>query len=201
MYKERDIENLWLKYEKLLSNVKLEGIDKLLEEFGQRIVESSYSQRDKEVFCGIAGNVEYSLTLAKNANVICKALNYDINSSSIIKCSLLSILGRVGTQFEDRLKESESEWHREKLGQYYEWNESCPKYSINHMTLYHLQRFGVNLLWDEFEALSLLKDMSSEDNKFYGMHKSRLSVVLNLAHEATIKDELDKIKGVYTVPF
>jgi len=201
MYKERDIENLWNKYENLLKKIDSDGVEKLLSNFGQRIIESSYSQRDKEVFCGIGGNVEYALTLAKNANAICKALNYDLNTTSIIKCALLSILGRVGTEFENRYKETESEWHKEKLGQYYDWNDSCPKYSINHMTLYLLQRYEIYLSWEEFEALSLLKDMSSEDNKFYGIHKSRLSIVLNLANEATIKDELDKIKGLYTSPF
>lgn len=199
--KIREIENLWQKYEGLLSKLKDENIDKLLESQGQRILMCSFSQRTNEPFCGIGGIVEYALELAKVSNNIAKALNYDINKLSIIKCTLLSVIGRVGTILEDRYVECKSDWHKEKLGQYYDWNESCPKYQINDMSLFMLQKFNVSLNWEEWQAISLLKDLSSEDNKFYNIHKSRLALVLQLAHESVMKDEKDKIDGAYTVPF
>jgi len=201
MYKQREVEVLWEKYTNLISKVNDENIEKLLSDHDQRILMSSFSQREKEPFCGIAGLVEYSLELAKAANNICKALNYDLNPINIIKCSLLSILGRVGTLNQDRYVECTSDWHKEKLGQYYDWNESCPKYQVNDMTLFILQRYNITLSWDEWEALSLVKDMTSEDNKFYNMHKSRLSLVMQMAHESVMKDERDKILGIYNVPF
>tara|TARA_A200000159_G_C7276131_1_gene319448 strand:- start:35 stop:640 length:606 start_codon:yes stop_codon:yes gene_type:complete len=201
MYKERDVESLWKKYNNLLKGLENKNVDNLIESWDQRIIMSSFSQREKEPFCGIGGLVEYSLELAKASNNISKALNYDTNKSSIIKCCLLSTLGRVGTLTEDRYVECQSDWHKEKLGQYYDWNESCPKYQVNDMTLFILQSFKVYLTWDEWQAISLIKDMTSEDNKFYNMHKSRLSLVLQLAHESVMKDEKDKIDGVYTSPF
>ena len=201
MYKERDVESLWKKYSNLLKGLENENVDNLINSWDQRIVMSSFSQREKEPFCGIGGLVEYSLELAKASNNISKALNYDINKSSIIKCALLSVLGRVGTLTEDRYIECQSDWHKEKLGQYYDWNEACPKYQVNDMTLFILQSFKVYLNWDEWQAISLIKDMTSEDNKFYNMHKSRLALVLQLAHESVMKDEKDKIDGVYTSPF
>lgn len=201
MYKERDVETLWNKYSNLLSKLSDENVENLINKWDQRIIMSSFSQREKEPFCGIGGLVEYSLELAKASNNILKALNYDTNPMSIVKCSLLSILGRVGNEMQDRYVECESEWHKEKLGQYYDWNESCPKYQVNDMTLFILQHHNINLSWEEWEALSLLKDMSSEDNKFYSAHKSRLSLVLQMAHESVMKDERDKILGIYKVPF
>ncbi len=201
MFKERDIESLWSKYENLLKKLEDDNINTLLEEQGQRIIEASYSQRIKEPFCGIGGLVEYSLELAKTSSAITKALNYDLNKASLIKCSLLLVLGRIGTFNLDRFILTTSDWHKEKLGQYYDWNEDCPKYQVNDMTLFLLQRYNISLSWEEWQTLSLVKDMSSEDNKFYNLHKSRLTLVLQLAHEAVMKDEKDKIDGVYTVPF
>lgn len=201
MYKERDVETLWQKYSNLLKILENQNVDNLTESMDQRILMSSFSQREKEPFCGIGGNVEYALELAKKAGALNKALNYDLNKMSIIKCSLLSILGRVGTLTRNRYIDTTSEWHKEKLGQYYDWNEDCPKYQINDMTLFILQYFNVNLNWDEWNAISLIKDMTSEDNKFYNMHKSRLALILQLAHETVMKDEKDKIDGIYTVPF
>ena len=201
MYKERDVETLWQKYSNLLKILENQNVDKLINSMDQRILMSSFSQREKEPFCGIGGNVEYALELAKKASALNKALNYDLNKASIIKCSLLSILGRVGTLTRNRYIDTTSEWHKEKLGQYFDWNEDCPKYQINDMTLFILQNYNVHLNWDEWNAISLIKDMTSEDNKFYNMHKSRLALVLQLAHETVMKDEKDKIAGEYTVPF
>jgi hypothetical protein len=201
MYKERDVETLWEKYSNLLKRLENKNVDKLIDAQDQRILMSSFSQREKEPFCGIGGNVEYALELAKKASALNKALNYDLNKASIIKCALLSILGRVGTLTRNRYIDTTSEWHKEKLGQYFDWNEDCPKYQINDMTLFILQNYNVHLNWDEWNAISLIKDMTSEDNKFYNMHKSRLALILQLAHETVMKDEKDKIDGVYTVPF
>ena len=201
MYKERDVETLWQKYSNLLKRLENKNLHKLIDAQDQRILMSSFSQREKEPFCGIGGNVEYALELAKKASALNKALSYDLNKASIIKCALLSILGRVGTLTRNRYIDTTSEWHNEKLGQYYDWNEVCPKYQINAMTLFILQSYNIQLNWDEWNAISLIKDMTSEDNKFYNMHKSRLALVLQLAHETVMKDEKDKIDGIYTVPF
>ena len=201
MFKQRDVETLWSKYEGLLHKLENENINALLDQQGQRIIMGSYSQRDKEQFCGIGGLVEYALELAKTASNISKALNYDVSKASIIKCSLLSILGRVGTLTQNRFIDTTSEWHKEKLGQYYDWNEECPKYQVNDMTLYILQHYNIKLNWDEWISISLIRESSAENNKFYGFHKTRLSTIMSLANEAVIKDELDKITGQYTVPF
>lgn len=201
MYKERDVEVLWNQYTNLLSKLKDENIDKLVESMDQRILLSSYSQKDKEPFCGIGGLVDYSMNLVKRSNSLMKELNYDLDKASIIKCCLLSIIGRVGTLTRNRFVETKSEWHKEKLGQYYDWNESCPKYQVNDMTLYLLQFHKIHLSWEEWQAIFLLGNVLSESNKFYGYHKSRLSLVLQTAHEIIMKDEKDRIDGLYTVPF
>ena len=201
MYKQRDVESLWQKYSKLLSKLENQNVDKLINSWDQRIIMASYTQREKEVFCGIGGLVEYSLDLAKKSNELTKALNYDINKASIIKCCLLSILGKVGNMTQDRFVECTSEWHQNKLGQYYDWNENCEKYQTNDMTLFILQRFDISLTWEEWQSISLLKDLSSDDNKFYSSYKSNLTLILQMAHEAVMKEEKDKLLGIFKIPF
>lgn len=201
MYKERDVESLWEKYSNLLKKLNDENVDNLVDRLDQRILMTSYSLREKEPFCGIGGVVEYALELAKKSNAISTALNYNISKASIIKCTLLSILGRVGTLTINRFDECTSDWHKDKLGQYYDWNEECPKYQVNDMTLFLLHFYNINLTWEEWQSIHLLGDMSSESNKFYSLHKSKLSLVLQMAHEAVMKEEKDKIDGLHTVPF
>ena len=201
MYKQRDVETLWNKYSNLLSSLKSENVDNLINSWDQRIIMGTYSQREKEPFCGIGGLVEYALDLAKKSNEISKALNYNINKASIVKCSLLSIIGKVGNLTQNRFVDCTSEWHQNKLGQYYDWNEECDKYQTTDMTLFILQRFNIDLSWEEWQAIFLLKDNSSDDNKFYSDYKTHLTLVLQMAHQAVIKEEKDKIVGTHTVPF
>lgn len=201
MYKQRDVETLWNKYSNLLEKLEDENVNNLVTQWDQRILTSSFSQREKEPFCGIGGLVEYALELAKTSNNISKALNYNVNSKSILKCSLLSVIGRVGNLTQNRFVDCTSSWHQEKLGQYYEWNEECEKYQISDMTLYILQRFNVYLTWQEWQAISLINDMSSESNKFYNSNKSQLALAMQMAHEAVLKEEKDKIAGLHSVPF
>lgn len=198
---ERDYENIWNKYENILRSFKDENIDKFLDEQGQRLLESSYSLKTTEPFCGPCGIIESMTEMAINAKKINDALGYCISNSSILKTCLLSEIGRIGTLSNNRLEENDSSWHKENLGQFYKWNESCDKYNIYDMSLWFCQKYGIYLSYDEWQSINLLKDLSKQDMIFYAKDKSRLSIVLCVSKEATIKNELDKLKGLYTVPF
>tara|TARA_Y100000592_G_C5382032_1_gene273906 strand:+ start:317 stop:928 length:612 start_codon:yes stop_codon:yes gene_type:complete len=198
---ERDISGLWNKYENLLKMLSDEGIDKLLEEQGQRIIECTYNQKISEPYCGVGGLVAYSLDLAKNAKALSQTLKYNVTTHSIIKCSLLSEIGRIGLQHIDRLLVSDSEWHKEKLGQYFEWNNHCPKYNVYHMSLWYIQKYNINLSWDEWQTIILMAGLGTEDSKFYGNHKSNLSLLLSVSKEIVLKKEKDVIDGVDVIPF
>lgn len=201
MIKNRDIETLWEKYDKFAKMTNDENFISFVDNLGQRIVECSFSQRDKEPFCGPAGLVEYSLELLKNAKNISSSIGYEFTTQSLVKTCFLSEIGRVGTLLEDRFVICTSDWHKEKLGQYYDWNESCEKFNIQDMSLFHAQNAGINLSWEEWQAIQLSKDFTSDENRFYAEHRNRLAIVINLAKQVTLKNEIDKIKGVYTIPF
>jgi hypothetical protein len=199
MFKQRNIESLWNMYESLLKKLNDDNINKLIDSKGQRIIEASYSLKTKEPFCGIGGIVEYSLELAKTSNKISKALNYDIDSSSIIKCALLSIVGRIGSLGFPRFIETTSDWHKEKLGQYYEWNDSCFRYNLGEMTLWFLQFYDIKLNWDEYTTIAQLNTPSIDE--YVKNDQSRLTTVLITAREIVLKDEKDKINETFVIPF
>lgn len=201
MIKDRDIKNLWEKYDRFVKMTDDESFIAFVSSFEQRIVECSFSQRDKEPFCGVAGLVEYSLELLKNAKNISSAIGYEFTTQSLIKTCFLTEIGRIGTFQEDRFVICTSDWHKDKLGQYYDWNEECEKYNIQDMSMFHSQRAGIVLSWEEWQAIHLSRDFTSDENRFYSDHRNRLAIVINLAKQVTLKNEFDKIKGIYTVPF
>ena len=199
--KERDVVSLWQKYENLVKITRDEGFINLVEQQGQRILECSYSQRESEPFCGIGGLVEYSLELLKICKNLNETLKYDISPQSMVKVCLLTDIGRIGDLHNDRFIVCESEWHKEKLGQYFDWNEACPKFNIQDMSLWLSQFYNVKLNWEEWQSILLSKDFTSEEVKFYSSYRERLAILINLSKQVVLKNENDKIKGCYTIPF
>jgi len=199
--KERDLEKLWNNYENLSKMSRSDELIKLVEEQGQRILECSYSQRTNEPFCGVGGLVEYSLELLKTCKKLNESLDYQVSPLSMIKVCLLSDIGRIGDLHDDRFVVCESDWHKEKLGQYFDWNETCTKYNVQDMSLWFAQHYNIKLEWPEWQAILLSKDFSNDENKFYSSYKERLAVLVGLAKQVVIKNENDKIRGLYTTPF
>ncbi len=198
--RDRDFETLWTKYENLVNSIGEESISRLIEEQGQRIIECSYSQKTTEPFCGPGGIIEFMLELAKASKNISAALDFDIDLRTLIKVCLLSEIGRIGNLTQDRFVASSSDWHKEKLGQYYDWNEFCERYNVYDMTLWYSNHYNIDLSWEEWLAISLLKN-NKEDDQFYQLSKSSLSIVLKTAKEVVIKNEMNRINESRTSPF
>jgi len=72
----------------------------------------------------------------------------------LYKVALLHDLGRLGTSTKDWLIPQESEWHQEKLGEFYRYNDELPRMTPTQRTLMMLLEFGVALSQDEFLAIS-----------------------------------------------
>ena len=198
---QREIENLWKLYESIINKLEDENVLKLIEDLGQRLAEQSMNQRTTEPFCGIGGVLEYSLELAKTARKLNETLNLNIDNKSLLKTALLSEIGRIGTDKFRRFKETTSDWHKEKLGQYYDWDDACPKYKVNEMTLWHIQNKDVSLSWEEWNTIMLLGDFDGESKKFYSNSKSNLSLCLLLAQDVVYTKENNRIKEEFILPF
>lgn len=198
---QRDIESMWNLYENLIKKINNNNITKLIDNIGQRFVEQSYSQRTNEPFCGIGGVLEYSLELAKSAKKINDSLGYEVDNLKIMKICLLASISRIGTNEQTRFIETTSDWHKEKLGQYYDWNTFCPKYKISDMTLFMLQQSNIDLSWDEWISIKLLDDFKNDDKQFYYNSKSKLVSIIQIANEHVLDKENRRIREEHFMPF
>jgi hypothetical protein len=115
-----------------------------------------------------------------------KALGTKVPISSILKVGLLHDIGKLGDLETDYFVEQDSDWHREKLGQLYKYNEDLEKMSTSHRSLYLLQHFGVNLTKDEWLAIQLAQGSHFEENRFYVGHEPSLALLLQHAKQQVI---------------
>lgn len=180
---ERNIEEIWETYKSLLGRISDHNINLMLSEMEQRIVECTYNTNKDEKYVGPGGFIEFSLDLAKTMRDLNKALDLNCSIKSIFISSLLCDIGLIGDLENSTYELQDSDWHREKLGQLYKWNENCPKATVSHKTLFLLQHYKIALEKDEWMSILLSNSTNVEENKFYYSEKKGLVYLLKVAKE------------------
>ena len=148
------IENNWNIYSKLLNRLRDDNIDKMLEIIGERLILAPANPRKHQYGCEPGGLISSSLSLVSTLKSLNEYYNKEYDIKSLYKVALLHDLGRLGTSTKDWLIPQESEWHQEKLGEFYRYNDELPRMTPTQRTLMMLLEFGVALSQDEFLAIS-----------------------------------------------
>jgi CRISPR/Cas system-associated exonuclease Cas4 (RecB family) len=113
----------------------------------------------------------------------------DLPVESVLKVGLLHDIGKIGDLDNELFIEQDSEWHREKLGQMYKYNENIQKMSVSHRTLFLLQKFNISLTNDEWIAIQLAQGSHFEENRFYVGSEPSLAITLQQSKSIVIHKE------------
>ena len=180
-----EVEKNWSIFAKLCGRLSDSGINRLIEELGQRIASCPSSTRESEVGCHVGGLVKTAIDVTAAMRTLNSSFSLELPVSSILKVGLLHELGKVGDEDNDLFVEQDSDWHREKLGQHYKYNEDVDKMSVSHRTLYLLQKYGVALSREEWIAIQLSQGSHFEENRFYVGSEPTLALILQQARAIT----------------
>lgn len=189
MSEDVDFEQLqsnWETYSGLLKRLSSSNLDKLLDDLGERLIMCPASSRLDQYGAVPGGLIEHALHVTSTMRTLNSALELNLSTASIIKVGLLHELGKVGDLTKRYFVEQDSNWHREKLGQMFKFNESLNKMSVSHRTLWLLQHYGVTLDNDEWLAIQLASGFHFEENRFYVNHEPSLALLLQQAKATTI---------------
>lgn len=157
---------------------------RLCDELGERLLMCPRGLTEKDG--GSPGElITFSLEVASQAKKLASTYG---NTKSLVKVALLHELGRLGglDAGHDLYLVQDSEWHREKLGQTYKYNDSCPKMNISHRSLWILSHYGIEITREEWVAINIAQGMHLPENQFYanalesisaGLLAARLSVL------------------------
>lgn len=181
-----ELEKLWKQYSDLLRSAfdNEQPVIQLLETLGERIVMTPTGRYIRDPGCEPGGMIMMSLKTAQQATKLMDA--YDLPSEmkkSVVKVALLHDIGKVGDLEHDWLIEQDSDWHREKQGAHYKFNEAegQQRMSTSHRTLYLLQHFGVKLTRDEWLAIQLAGGFHFEENRWYVHDEPELATIIQQA--------------------
>ncbi len=181
-----NIESNWKAYEKFCRRLSDDSLNRLLDDLGERIVMCPATPRTDQYNCEPGGLVKHSLDTTIMMRTLNKALGFDLPTASVLKVGLLHDIGKVGDLESEYFVDQDSDWHREKLGQHYKYNENLQKMSVSHRTLFLLQHYGVTLSTEEWLAIQLAQGSHFEENRFYVGDEPSLALLLQLAKRSTI---------------
>ena len=177
------VKSNWETYENLCNKAVKHGVGDLLEALGERLVMTPSAPKLDQSGAYPGGMVEHALAVTACMRTINKSHKLGVPVTSILKVGLFHDLGKVGDLTEDLFVEQDSEWHREKLGQMYKYNENLAKMSTSHRTLFLLQHFGVSLSQDEWLAIQLAQGSHFEENRFYVGSEPTIALILQQAKQ------------------
>ena len=180
------LQQNWKTYEKLCKRLCSSSLNNLLDVLGERMVMCPAMPRINQYGCHPGGFVQHSLDTTIMMRTLNESLGLNLPPASILKVGLLHDLGKVGDLETDYFVDQDSDWHRDKLGQHYKYNEDLQKMSVSHRTLFLLQHFGVELSADEWLAIQLAQGSHFEENRFYVGHEPSLAFVLQQAKSTVI---------------
>ena len=179
------LESNWATYESLCKRLSDHNLNELLETLGERIVMCPASPREEQYGAYPGGMVEHALHTTATMRKLNSAMEFGLQTASILKVGLLHDIGKVGSLDKDYFIDQDSDWHREKLGQFYKFNEELNKMSVSHRTLFLLQHFNVKLSNDEWLAIQLAQGSHFEENRFYVGHEPSLALLLQQSKSLT----------------
>lgn len=183
-----DKEKIVANAKKYYETLKKHGIDndQFIQFLGTEFVSQSASTQLDYHFCYEGGLINYLLTVTKYAIGINDSLpeNEQVNKESLIKVCLLHGIGKAHLYIPN-----ESEWHREKQGKLYEFNEKVTSMRVGERSIYYLAKFNIKLNEDEHIAI-LNADKITDRMSDY--HNSMVGELLKMGSILAIKH--DKLK-------
>ena len=132
----------------------------------ERIMLAPASTKRDYTCCHPGGLVEHSLRVLQNAAKLRQVYNLtdSVSTASVIACSLFHDIGKIGTENKEYYIDNTSEWHRDKLGVYYNVADRFQHISVSQLSLFTLSQNKVEIDIDEWYAIATVGNKSVRDD-------------------------------------
>lgn len=163
----------------------------------ERIMLAPASTKRDYTCCHPGGLVEHSLRVLQNVAKLRQVYNLtdSVTASSVILCSLFHDIGKVGTENKEYYVDNTSDWHRDKLGIYYNVADRFQHIPVSQLSLYILSKNNVEIDIDEWYAISGVGSKAARE-ELPTQGEPWISVILSQAVKAACIQGKGKEKAV-----
>lgn len=153
----------------------------LCKNVGHRFCLAPGSNRVSYHDCRIGGLYDHSLKVTKRMFEVAKLFD-QVNSygyDTIFTVAMFHDLGKIGNLEQDYYEEQTSEWHRNKLGELYTYNENMPYLQHQERSIWILNYFNIKLTEIETQAVLYHNGLYTPHGE---MIKHKECILTNLLH-------------------
>ena len=170
----------------LSNNERKNSLMNMIEgDIGIKFVTTSASRRISHHNCYPGGLYDHSISVVGYLNLLNKTLikneNERYSRDEIIMVGLFHDLGKVGNLDQDYYEPQVSDWHREKLGELYIYNENMPYLHHSERSVWILNHFGVSLSEIETQAILYHDMLYIPKGEMIKYKEDRLTILLHFA--------------------
>lgn len=109
--------------------------------------------------------VEYSLRTYQLWKEV--GANIDFTEEELVFCALVHDIGKIGDGEREGYLPQKDKWRQEKMNEYFTNNKEIPFMLIPDRTLYLLQKFEINLNYNEYLTIRIHDGLYEDINKPY----------------------------------
>ncbi len=191
--------------EEHLEGEVLDSVKKIISHFESRLVESPASGRLDYHNCFVGGFIDHTVRVAKTALKMKKhfeGLGVEVihSDSDVFLAAAFHDWGKLGDLDIPYYIEQKSEWHRNKLGEFYTRNPELEYMTVTDRSLWMLQEFNVKISPAVWKAIKMSDGMFEAGNETYFRSPSDTRNILHyIVHFAdwssTIAEKQHHVQG------
>lgn len=175
---EKDIQSNWVKFRELINTTFVgERRDKLNEMYDfleERIMLTPASGKEHFHNAFPGGYIDHILRVIELSLQFKElweknGVEMDFTKEDLIFSAMHHDLGKTGDTKGDYYVPNESQWHREKMGLLYKFNENIHHMTVSDRTFWMLQNFGVKFSQVEWIGIRCTDGLYEPENETYLM--------------------------------
>ena len=144
-------------------------IMKLINHFEDRIIEAPATTKPQYHNCWVGGWLDHTIRVIDTSLAIKKqfeSLGVDVTSTDedIVLAALAHDLGKLGDLNESYYIAQTDQWRRDKLSEWYTWNNKLEPLSVTDRSLWLLQHFNIPISKEVWKAIKMSDGLFDEGN-------------------------------------
>ncbi len=183
-------------FNSVINNIENEqvrnAVDDLFTNYGERFFAAPASTKLEFHNCFPGGLAEHTLRVYVILRDLAQRYGRDIPTDSLIVSALLHDFGKMGNETHDYYIPKDSQWHKEKLGIYYEVNKDMMYFEHEHLSLYMAHAHAVPLTKEEYQAILIHNGPYAASFEPYKFRACTLAELLHQADMLATKTEKEK---------
>lgn len=140
------------------------------------------SSQESHHLCEVGGLAEHSLHVVDNLLDLAKTFAPNRwGRNKLVFCGLFHDFGKIGDGEQPYYVPTKDDWKKEKRGQYYDINYDCVAMPSSERGLFVMQKFGVELDYEEYLSIRLNDGQYPDENRWYSMKEPELALLTHMA--------------------